>query len=80
MAAQGAGGDRPVRPPPPQHADPAHLGHHRHLGAPRADPQSARRPEAGPVGPARCRRPGRRAQGTVADGRAGRAVHQHPGL
>ena len=33
-----------------QHADPALLGHHDHLGAPRADPRRPRRPEKGPVG------------------------------
>ena len=36
---KGDGGAQPVRLPAAQHPDPAVLGHHRHLGAPFADPR-----------------------------------------
>ena len=44
VPAQGdQGGDEPVRPAAAQHADPAVLGHHGHLGAPLPDPRRPRR-------------------------------------
>ena len=55
---------RSVRLAAAQHPDPALLGLHRHLGAPRADPRPSRRADQGPV---------------VHD-RARPAVHRHPGL
>jgi cytochrome c oxidase subunit 3 len=40
---------RSVAPAAVQHADPADLGHHRHLGAPRAAQQRSQGPEVGPA-------------------------------
>ena len=54
----------PVAPAAHQHADPADLGHHRHLGAPRAAQQRPPGPQDGPLGHRGARR----------------AVHLRPGL
>ena len=56
---------RPLAPAAAQHADPADLGHHRHLGAPCAAATTTARASSA---------------GLCADHRAGRAVHLRPGL
>ena len=62
LAAEGHRDLRPLAPAAAQHADPADLGHHRHLGAPRA---ARRRPQ------------GRSRSGLCADHRCS-ALHRSP--